>query len=63
MDTNSRLGEMVTIPAGTFLMGNNGHEGVGGPEEFPQHPVYLPTCEIGNCGCRERESPYRPSPT
>jgi formylglycine-generating enzyme required for sulfatase activity len=44
---NDRLGEMVTVPAGSFLMGNNGHEGYGGPEEFPQHAVYLPTYRIG----------------
>ena len=44
---NNRLGEMVTVPAGSFLMGNNGHEGYEGPEEFPQHSVYLPTYQIG----------------
>jgi len=42
-----RLGEMVTIPAGSFLMGNNGHEGFEGPEEFPQHSVTLPAYQIG----------------
>jgi formylglycine-generating enzyme required for sulfatase activity len=42
-----RLGEMVTIPAGRFLMGNNGHEGFGSPEEFPQHGVDLPAYQIG----------------
>jgi len=42
-----RLGEMVTIPAGDFLMGNNGHEGFAGPEEFPQHAVTLPSYQIG----------------
>lgn len=31
----NRLGEMVTIPAGSFLMGNNGHEGFGGPDSLP----------------------------
>jgi iron(II)-dependent oxidoreductase len=46
-ETDNRLGEMVTIPAGSFLMGNNGHEGFGGPEESPQHPVNLPTYQIG----------------
>ena len=46
-ESNDRLGEMVTIPAGSFLMGNNGHEGYGGPEEFPQHSVHLPTYQIG----------------
>jgi len=47
IDTNNRLGEMVPIPAGSFLMGNNGQEGFEGPEEFPQHSVYLSTYEIG----------------
>jgi gamma-glutamyl hercynylcysteine S-oxide synthase len=42
-----RLGEMITIPAGSFLMGNNGHEGFGDPEELPRHPVDLPTYQIG----------------
>ncbi|MFB3789452.1 MAG: formylglycine-generating enzyme family protein [bacterium] len=46
-DANDRLGEMITIPAGRFLMGNNGHEGFGDSEEFPQHSVYLPTYQIG----------------
>ena len=46
VETNDRFGEMVTILAGSFLMGNNGHEGFGGPEEFPQHSVYLPTYQI-----------------
>jgi len=46
-DTDNRLGEMITIPAGSFLMGNSGHEGFGGPEEFPQHSVNLPTYRIG----------------
>jgi formylglycine-generating enzyme required for sulfatase activity len=38
---------MITISAGPFLMGNNGHEGFEGPEEFPQHSVNLPTYRIG----------------
>ena len=29
-ETTGRLGEMVSIPAGSFLMGNNGQEGFGG---------------------------------
>ena len=41
-----RLGEMITIPAGRFVMGNNGHEGFEGPEEFPQHTVNL---AVGRC--------------
>ena len=33
LDTrNSELGELITIPAGPFLMGNNGYEGNEGPE-------------------------------
>ena len=28
-------------------MGNNGHEGYGGPDEFPQHWVDLPAFQIG----------------
>ena len=47
MGTDDRLGEMIVIPAGSFLMGNTGHEGFGGAEEFPQHSVDLPTYEIG----------------
>lgn len=46
-DTSGRLGEMVTIPAGSFLMGNNGNEGYGWDAEFPQHRVTLPTYQIG----------------
>jgi iron(II)-dependent oxidoreductase len=46
-NADDRLGEMVTIPAGSFLMGNNGHEGFGGPEELPQHSVNLPAYQIG----------------
>lgn len=45
--TDDRLGELVTIPAGRFLMGNNGRDKYGKPEEFPQHEVELPTYEIG----------------
>lgn len=44
---NNRLGEMITIPAGSFLMGNNGREKPLGPEELPQHLVNLPTYQIG----------------
>ena len=47
MDTENRLGEMITIPAGSFLMGNSGNEGYGGPAELPQHSVDLPTYQIG----------------
>ena len=47
MDTENLLGELITIPAGSFLMGNSGNEGYGGPAEFPQHSVDLPTYQIG----------------
>jgi iron(II)-dependent oxidoreductase len=36
-------GEMITIPAGEFIMGNNN----GSWEEQPEHSVYLPSYEIG----------------
>ena len=44
-----RLGEMITIPAGKFLMGNNGKEGFNNPDELPQHWVDLPAYQIGKC--------------
>ena len=44
---DDRLGELITIPAGEFLMGNNGEEGFAGSEEYPQHRVYLPAYQIG----------------
>ena len=47
VDTDDRLGEMITIPAGSFLMGNNGHEPSSPPEELPQHSVHLPAYQIG----------------
>lgn len=45
--TNDRLGELITIPAGSFLMGSGENDLLAGPKEFPQHLVYLPTYEIG----------------
>ena len=33
--------EMVYIPAGSFLMGNNGSEPYSWDDELPQHSVYL----------------------
>ena len=36
-------GEMITIPEGSFIMGND----KGSWEERPQHEVYLPTYQIG----------------
>jgi formylglycine-generating enzyme required for sulfatase activity len=46
-EVHDRLGTLVTIPAGDFLMGNSGNEGYESPAEFPQHSVYLPTYQIG----------------
>ena len=49
-NTNSckdRLGEMISIPAGEFLMGNGGQEGYGWPAEFPQQRVHVPAFQIG----------------
>lgn len=42
-----RVGEMITIPAGKFLMGNKGNEGFDNPDELPQHRVDLPAYQIG----------------
>ena len=46
-ESDTRLGELITIPAGLFLMGNAGNEGYGQPAEFPQHVVDLPAYQIG----------------
>jgi len=40
-------GQMVYIPAGSFLMGNNGHEPYSRSEELPQYSVYLSGYWIG----------------
>ncbi len=40
-------GEMIYIPAGSFLMGNNGNEPYSYDKEFPQHSVYLSGYWIG----------------
>jgi len=39
--------EMIYIPAGSFLMGNNGDEPYSYPQELPQHSVYLSAYYIG----------------
>jgi formylglycine-generating enzyme required for sulfatase activity len=39
--------EMISIPAGSFLMGNNGSEPYGNYDELPQHSVDLPAYYIG----------------
>ncbi|MEI6915135.1 MAG: SUMF1/EgtB/PvdO family nonheme iron enzyme [Armatimonadota bacterium] len=44
---NSKGGAMVSIPAGSFLMGNNGSEPYSSPDELPQHAVYLSAYSIG----------------
>jgi len=41
--TKSNPGEMVTIPAGWFIMGNDS----GSWEEKPAHPIYLSAYQIG----------------
>jgi len=46
MDASDRLGVMITVPAGSFLMGSDDRE-AGGGAAFPQHRVDLPTYEIG----------------
>lgn len=40
-------GQMIYIPAGSFLMGNNGDEPYSYPQEFPQHSVALSAYYIG----------------
>jgi formylglycine-generating enzyme required for sulfatase activity len=40
-------GEMILIPAGSLLMGNNGSEPRSDPNELPQHSVSLSAYSIG----------------
>jgi iron(II)-dependent oxidoreductase len=47
IDDESRLGELITVPAGTFLMGNNGNEPFSSIAELPQHTVDVPAYQIG----------------
>lgn len=42
-ENTDHLGEMITIPEGSFIMGNDHGNWV----ERPQHEVYLPTYQIG----------------
>lgn len=46
-NVTNRIGEMITIPASTFLMGSNPGDPYAGADEQPQHPVYVPTFQIG----------------
>ncbi len=39
--------EMIHVPAGSFLMGNNGNEPFSNSDELPQHLVYLSDYHIG----------------
>ncbi|MBI3609084.1 MAG: 4-hydroxybenzoate octaprenyltransferase [Nitrospirae bacterium] len=42
--TSGAASEMILIPAGEFIMGNNGRgvtEGAGDPDEMPEHRAYL----------------------
>lgn len=43
ISTTIKPGEMITVPAGWFIMGNDS----GSWEERPAHPVYLPAYQIG----------------
>ena len=47
IEKHERLGELVTISAGPFLMGNNGNEPFSPDAELPQHTVDLPAYQIG----------------
>ena len=46
-DHESRLGVLITIPAGPFLMGNNGKEPFSAAAELPQHEVDVAAFQIG----------------
>lgn len=46
-DDSSYGGEMIYIPAGSFLMGNNGSEPYSYSDELPQHSVFLSGYYIG----------------
>ena len=47
-DCGGYTGEMITIPAGTFKMGNNGHETYpDSTGELPQHDVQMSEYQIG----------------
>jgi iron(II)-dependent oxidoreductase len=47
VNSDGRIGEMITIPAGSFLMGSDGSDPYSSPDELPQHSVELPTYQIG----------------
>ena len=47
VESDIRIGDMVTIPAGRFLMGSTGREKFAGQEELPQHWVHVVAFEIG----------------
>ena len=46
-DCAGYTGDMITIPAGPFLMGNNGHESIAPSNELPQHQVQMSEYQIG----------------
>ena len=46
-EAKDRLGEMITIPAGRFLMGSDEQGEFAAPEESPQHWVDVPAFQIG----------------
>jgi len=45
-EAEDRLAEMITIPAGEFLMGSNPEDPHARPKEFPQHRVHVDTFQI-----------------
>ena len=47
VSSGSRTGEMITIPAGSFLMGSDGSDPYARPDELPQHSVHLPAYQMG----------------
>ena len=47
VSSGSRTGEMITIPAGSFLMGSHGSDPYARPDELPQHSVHLPAYQMG----------------
>lgn len=49
LDSEGHIGEMITIPAGSFLMGSDERDPYAGSDEFPQHLVYVATYQIGKC--------------
>lgn len=47
MNNECMIPEMVSIPAGHYVMGSA--LGAGEPDEYPPHQVWLPSFQIGRC--------------